>query len=379
MERAGTGRIGRRDVVSGGAAASVAGALDALFGGLKPARAQTAAVAAPELDSLAIRVVVDSYQIAIAPSFKREGVNVERFGWALGEAPPNKALISEFGLSMHAESRRGDETRNVLVDFGFTANALNNNLELLGVDPARLDALVLSHGHYDHFGGMAGFLRAARSRLQPGTPFVVGGEECFCARQWTAPPLPGNFGAIDRLALQEAKLTVVSAEQPSLVADHALTTGQVPSTTFEKLLSPSKMSIGIVGAFGCDPEKLPEDERQGGPFPDTFRHEIATVYNLKGRGLIVLTSCSHRGLINIIQRAQAVSGVKKVHAVMGGFHLAPFPEDYLRQVIAGLKDIDPDYVVPMHCSGEPFWELARAEMPNKLLRAYTGTRFVFTG
>jgi 7,8-dihydropterin-6-yl-methyl-4-(beta-D-ribofuranosyl)aminobenzene 5'-phosphate synthase len=137
------------------------------------------------------------------------------------------------------------------------------------------------------------------------------------------------------------------------------------------------MTVGVSGGFGCYPEKLPEDERQSGTIPDTFRHEIATVYNLKGRGLIVLTSCSHRGLINIVERAQAVSGVKKVHAVMGGFHLAPFPEDYLRQVIAGLKEIDPDYVVPMHCSGEPFWDLARAEMPTKLLRAYTGTRFVF--
>ena len=378
MERARGDCIGRRDMLRGGSAASVAVGLDALFGRLKTAQAQTAAVAAPELDSLAVRVVIDSYQIAIAPSFKREGVNVERFGWALSDSPPTKALISEFGLSMHAESRRGDETRNVLVDFGFTANALNNNLELLGVDPARLDALVLSHGHYDHFGGMAGFLRAAGSRLKPGTPFVVGGEECFCARQWTAPPLPGNFGAIDRTALQDARLTVVSAERPVPIADHAFTTGQVPSTTFEKVLSPSKMTIGVVGGFGCYPEKLPEDERQGGPFPDTFRHEIATVYNLKGRGLVVLTSCSHRGLINIIERAQAISGVGKVHAVMGGFHLAPFPEDYLRQVITGLKDIDPDYVVPMHCSGELFADLARAEMPNKFLRAYTGTRFVFT-
>ncbi len=377
MERAGMGRIGRRDVVRGGTAASVAVAVDALFGSLKPARAQAPALAPPEVDGLAIRVVVDSYQIAIAPSFKRDDVAVERFGWALGEKPPTKALVSEFGLSMHAESRRGDETRNVLVDFGFTANALNNNLELLGVDSASLDALVLSHGHYDHFGGMAGFLRAAQGRLKPGTPLVVGGEECFCARQWTAPPLPGNFGAIDRAALQEAKLAVVSAEAPSLVADHAFTTGQVPSTSFEKVLSPSKMTVGVSGGFGCYPEKLPGDERQAGAIPDTFRHEIATVYNLKGRGLIVLTSCSHRGLINIVERAQAVSGVKKVHAVMGGFHLAPFPEDYLRQVIAGLKEIDPDYVVPMHCSGEAFWDLARAEMPTKLLRAYTGTRFVF--
>jgi len=77
----------------------------------------------------------------------------------------------------------------------------------------------------------------------------------------------------------------------------------------------------------------------------------------------VLTSCSHRGVVNIVKRAQAVSGVAKVHAVMGGFHLAPFKEDYVRQTIAGLKEIDPDYVVPMHCTGEPFWDLARAEMP----------------
>jgi 7,8-dihydropterin-6-yl-methyl-4-(beta-D-ribofuranosyl)aminobenzene 5'-phosphate synthase len=350
---------------------------DSLFGIPIAARAQEPANAVPEIDRLAVRVLVDSYQIAVAPSFKRDNVEVERFGWALSDAPPTKALISEFGLSLHAESRRGDQTRNVLVDFGFTANALNNNIELLGVDPASFDAFILSHGHYDHFGGMVGFLRAAEGRLKPGIPFVVGGEECFCARRWTAPPRPGDFGVLDRSALQATNVAVVSPEAASLVADHALTTGQAPLVTFEKVLSPSQMTIGVSGGLGCYPEKLPEDERQGGTIPDQFRHEIATVYNLRGHGLVVLTSCSHRGVINHIERAQAVSGVKKVHAVIGGFHLAPFNEDYLRQVIAGLKEINPDYVVPMHCTGEPFWELARSEMPNKLLRAYTGTRFVF--
>src|SRR5271157_3691464 len=134
MRQADAGRIGRRAIVRGGGAAAVAVALDALFGGLKPALAQELGVAVPEIDRLAVRVLIDSYQIAVAPSFKRDNVEVERFGWALGDAPPDKAIVSEFGLSLHAASVRGDQTRNVLVDFGFTSDALNNNLELLGVN-----------------------------------------------------------------------------------------------------------------------------------------------------------------------------------------------------------------------------------------------------
>ena len=77
-----------------------------------------------------------------------------------------------------------------------------------------------------------------------------------------------------------------------------------------------------------------------------------------------------------MKQAQAASGVGKVHAVIGGLHLASYKEDYLRETIAALKAIDLDYVVPLHCSGEPFYEMAKAEMPTKLLRAYTGTRLV---
>jgi 7,8-dihydropterin-6-yl-methyl-4-(beta-D-ribofuranosyl)aminobenzene 5'-phosphate synthase len=91
----------------------------------------------------------------------------------------------------------------------------------------------------------------------------------------------------------------------------------------------------------------------------------------------MLCSCSHRGVVNAIKQAQAASGVAKVHAVIGGFHLAPYKEDYVRDTVAELKKINLDYVIPLHCSGELFYEIARAEMPTKLLRSYTGTRFVF--
>jgi 7,8-dihydropterin-6-yl-methyl-4-(beta-D-ribofuranosyl)aminobenzene 5'-phosphate synthase len=265
------------------------------------------------------------------------------------------------------------------MDFGFTAEALNNNISLLAVDPAELDVLVLSHGHYDHFGGIVGFLQQNRSKLKAKLPLYIGGEECFCSREWVGPPVPGNFGALDRQALEEANLTVTYAEGPSLVGEHAFTTGQIALRSFEKVLSPSTMEIGVEDGIGCYPDKLPRDEQTKSVIPDQFRNELATAFNVKGRGLVVVTACSHRGVVNTIKQAQAASGITKVHAVIGGFHLAPYAEDYVRQTIAALKEMDVDYVVPLHCSGEVFYELAKSEMPTKLLRSYTGTRFVFEG
>src|SRR5262249_36181672 len=89
------------------------------------------------------------------------------------------------------------------------------------------------------------------------------------------------------------------------------------------------------------------------------------------------TSCGHRGVVNAVKQAMTVSGLQKVHAVLGGFHLAPHNEDYVRQTIKGLVDLDVDHIVPMHCTGEPFYEILKAELPKKVIRSYTGTKLVF--
>jgi 7,8-dihydropterin-6-yl-methyl-4-(beta-D-ribofuranosyl)aminobenzene 5'-phosphate synthase len=111
--------------------------------------------------------------------------------------------------------------------------------------------------------------------------------------------------------------------------------------------------------------------------PDRHPDEHATCYVVQGRGLVVISSCGHAGLINTIKTAQAVSGVDKLHAVLGGFHLGAAPPDYIDHTVAELKALAPDVVVPMHCTGRGFIAAALREMPDQVVLSNTGSRFTF--
>jgi 7,8-dihydropterin-6-yl-methyl-4-(beta-D-ribofuranosyl)aminobenzene 5'-phosphate synthase len=110
---------------------------------------------------------------------------------------------------------------------------------------------------------------------------------------------------------------------------------------------------------------------------DNFQGEHATCYHVKDRGLVIITSCGHAGVINSIRQAQKASGVGKVHAVVGGFHLAPAPDDVVAKTVAAFRDIDPDYIIPAHCTGLNAIIAVHQAMPKKLVMPSTGTRVIF--
>lgn len=368
-------RSPRRLLAAAGAGMGLA---NGAFTGIETDAAPPLRGAPPEVDGVSVTVITDSYFHFFESSGRFAGVNVQRWQQPVTSEPPRRMPQNEWGLSLHIESRRDAESRRVLVDFGYTPETINNNLEMFGIDPSRLDALLLSHGHYDHFGGMAGFLAAHRHQLKPGLPFYVGGEECFCARETGPANAPRNFGVLDRRAIAEAKLQVLFADKASLLAGHGFTTGWIAQTSFERPAQPSRMKVGLgPDGMGCDPARLPSEKRASTMLVDDFLHEQATCFHVKGKGLVVMTSCGHRGIINTVQAAIEVSGVTKVHAILGGFHLMPLSADYASDTVRELAKFEPDCLIPMHCSGETFIEIAKQALPGKVLRTSTGTRFDF--
>src|SRR6195256_2205915 len=368
--------ISRRGLLYAGGAGFVTALIGTLASSSRTAQAQALASKPPEVDSLAVRIVTDNQIIKFIPTEKRDGLTIERKpgGYLRKDAPPSVELIGEWGLSMHAQSRRGNEVRNILIDFGYQSQTLLNNMSILKIDPASIDAMVLSHGHYDHFGGMVGFLSANKGKLKKNLPFFVGGEDCFCTRESGF----GPYGALDRQAIMDPDLALMMAGGPAIVADHGFTTGKIAQVSSEKPLQPTREKVGIVNGFGCFPDKVSPAKNTGAFIPDDFEHEIGTNFLVKGKGLVILTSCSHRGIINTIRQAQVVSGIKNIHAVIGGFHIVPpLNDDYIRQVVETLKELNPDYLIPGHCSGDRFYDLARNELGDKVIHSAVGTRFVF--
>jgi 7,8-dihydropterin-6-yl-methyl-4-(beta-D-ribofuranosyl)aminobenzene 5'-phosphate synthase len=351
----------------------VAGALAAMAAAKVVRTSAATPFTVAEVDSVSIQVLVDNAVFGPFLSDEtRPGLKVERISGRPAPRMSHNTLMGEFGLSLLARSQRGSQARAVMVDFGYSPEVLANNLAILGIDTHELDATVLSHGHLDHYGGFPAVFGGKVPAKH--VPLIVGGEETFCERVamiGTPPPL---MGTLDRKQLTQAGLDVKISAEPAVVADHAFTTGLIPLSTFERAAIPTQMRPGV----GCDAAALSPSKRNVTQLADDGEHELATCYLVKGLGLVVIASCSHRGVLNSVRRAQSISGVQKVHAVVGGFHLVkPRTEDEARRTVVEFAKLAPDYIVPMHCTGEVFITEALRAMPEKIVRPYVGTRFTF--
>ncbi len=230
--------------------------------------------------------------------------------------------------------RTAGERSQYLLDFGFTPEVLNRNFDLLGIAPEKLDGLILSHSHRDHYGGLVGFVDRYRPGMRDDVKLYTGAGNLTFREKWTGArggdPVP--MGALDGQALAAEHVETVCCDHAHALAG-PFTSGPIAWQSFEKVTPTTLVEPTPLDHFT-------EAERRGKLVLDKHPDEHATCYVVQGRGLVVISSCGHCGVINTVKTAQAVSGVEKVHAVIGGFHLGAAPADYIEHTVAELKALD---------------------------------------
>ena len=257
--------------------------------------------------------------------------------------PQNPALKAEHGLSFYIEHRG----RFLMSDLGATA-AFADNANLLGVDLNNVEAVTISHHHYDHGGGMARFFtenNRATIHLRQSD------MEDFIAQHGTEPP---TYIGLDQAVLveQAGRMTYLEKSREILPGVHVLT------------------QINITHPTPSGNEEL-KMVRDGKVQVDQFLHEIVTV--LEGEtGLVVLTGCAHNGVLNMIETVREVFPDAPISAVIGGFHLCHETPESVREVGEALDAMDIPAIYTGHCTGENSVAVLEGVLGEKLHRLYTG-------
>lgn len=304
-----------------------------------------------DVDRLTITIVTDNYYDALRP----DPPVGKRF-----RAFPGATIHAEHGFSCHLETVINGESHFFMFDYGLDPLGVINNMDLLDIDPGRVDAFGLSHGHFDHWSGLLHVL----GRASLGVRLYVG-EEVF-ARRFSR--RPGSEDLIDLGRLEKEGIErqgiaeIVEAREPVEVIPGCYVTGKIDRVTDYEQGSPNLII------------------QRGGTFErDYFPGEQAVVCNVRGKGLVILSGCAHAGIVNTVKHAQKISDVKKVHAVIGGFHLINAALEIIEKTVSDIKQIAPDYIIPAHCTGFEAIAHFTAAMPEQFILNTAGTRYVFSG
>jgi 7,8-dihydropterin-6-yl-methyl-4-(beta-D-ribofuranosyl)aminobenzene 5'-phosphate synthase len=244
----------------------------------------------------------------------------------------------------------------VLFDAGVSRDGVLHNLDALGVELGDVRAIVLSHGHADHANGLEGVVRRLGRR---GLPLVLHPDAAL-ERKLVLPTgfeigLPAP--ALGDLAREGVEL--VEAARPSLLVDGAmLVSGEVPRTTEFETGLPTHWAERN-GVWETDPQILDDQ---------------CAIMLLRDRGLVVLTGCSHAGIVNTVRQAVALTGERRVHAIVGGFHLSSsLFEPRIPATVAALAELAPELLVPGHCTGFAAQRALAEALPEAFVPSGVGT------
>ena len=312
------------------------------------------------VDEVRITTLVDNVYDALLPGDGR----VSRVGpgtsWEpapqFGGGRTDPGLRAEHGFAALVTVRRGPSTTTLLFDTGLSPDGMVTNAARMGIDLSGVQAVVLSHGHFDHVGGLAGLAgrrgaRAVPMVLHPGA----------WTRRRLAPPNGEVFElpTLSRRAVEGEGFQLIERREPSLLVDGSvLITGEVDRTT--------PFETGFRGH-----EALRDTEWQPDPL---ILDDQALVLSLRDRGLVLLSGCGHAGIVNTVRYARTLTGIDAVAAVIGGFHLSgPMFEPIIDPTIDALAELAPSLLVPAHCTGWKAVHRMATRFPDAFVMSAVGT------
>jgi 7,8-dihydropterin-6-yl-methyl-4-(beta-D-ribofuranosyl)aminobenzene 5'-phosphate synthase len=307
------------------------------------------------VDEADVTILVDNFVDILMPS-----TEVARRPPLVRDWSEREQLRAEHGYALLVTVRRDGHTASILYDAGLGRDTVQHNMDVLEIKPGDLRAIALSHGHADHHGGLEGIVRRVGRRELP----LVLHPDAWRMRRIVFPTgeealmPPPSHNDLDREGVR-----IIEERGPTLLIDgQVVVTGQVDRVTdFEQGFP------------------LQQAQTEHGWEPDTWIwDDQAIVIHLKDKGLVVCSSCSHAGIINVLRHAQTMTGVEHIHAMIGGMHLTgAIMEPRIPRTLGELATLAPDVLVPGHCTGWRATHRLSREMPSAFVQSSVGTRMHF--